>query len=260
MNGILISLAAVMTILAGQASTPAKDTYTYNLYVTKAVRFQNPDLEACVAATTMTMLNTISYTNDRPTYAPPTAQAAQPPMVWKPTVSGIKQTSIFRWARAHMTQPLWSPGVDGHGWRNALNYYGWGSVSAGVYTDQAYGNLDLAAKATVHAIAMTDEPVGILAQSGFHAQIVTGYKVTGVDPRTGSMDFKVLGIYLTDPLRERHRANLYVSIDVWKNGPDLIRYTYYQQPDSTLRDPLDGKIGKKEWWHRWVIVAPALPQ
>jgi hypothetical protein len=259
MTNVLVSLAAIVAILAGQAAAPTRQTYVYNLYVAAAIRFQNPDLTACTAAMTESMLNTIYYNTNAPLAARTAVQSAQPALVWKPSTSGMKQTSILRYERSHMTMVSGKEGADVHGWRNALNYFGWGSMNAGVYKDFAYTYLDQALKATVHAIALTNEPVGIAVEFGSHAQMATGYSVTGADPRTGSTDFKVNGLYMTDPLRERRVADTYTSHQQLKAGPPLVRFYPFSQIDSPFKDPIDGKIGRKEWWKKYVIVAPVLP-
>ena len=259
MINIFVSLAAIIAVIFGQASTPTRATYQYNLFYGHAIKYQNPDLTACTAANTQSMLNTIYYTSTQPLSAPTAVQAAQPALVWTPTLTLKSQNFILRFERSHMTMPLYVPGSDVHGWRNALNYYGWGSVDAGVYVDLSYKTFELAAKATVHEIAMSNEPVGILSEFGSHAAMATGYSVTGADPRTGSMDFKVNGVYLTDPLRERHFTNRFVSLQEWKYGQPLVRFWPFEQVDSIIKDPIDGQIGRKEWWRKYVIVAPVLP-
>ena len=40
-------------------------------------------------------------------------------------------------------------GADANGWRNALNYFGWGSMSAGIYAVKAYDSYDSAVSAAV---------------------------------------------------------------------------------------------------------------
>ena len=82
MTNVLVSLAAVMAILVGQAAAPARSTYNYNLYDRRAIRYQNPDLTACTAAMTMSMLNTIYYTSTQPLSAKTAVQAAQPSFRW----------------------------------------------------------------------------------------------------------------------------------------------------------------------------------
>ena len=260
MSSLLVSLAAVMALLFGQAATPAHSTYAFNLYDRRAIRYQNPDLTACTAAMTQSMLNTIYYTSTQPLSAMTAAQASQPAFRWKPTVLASTQKSILRFERSHMTMYTGTLGSDAHGWRNALNYYGWGSIDAGVYKDFAYTTFDQAVKATVRDIALTNEPVGILSEYGSHAEIVTGYSVTGADPRTGSLDFKVNGVYLTDPLRERHATDHYATYQEWQTtGTPLVRFFPFLQVDSVIRDPIDGQIGRYEWWKKFVIVAPVLP-
>jgi len=60
MINVFVSLAAILAILVGGASTPARSTYAFNLYTGHAVRFQNPDETACTADATLIMLNLIS--------------------------------------------------------------------------------------------------------------------------------------------------------------------------------------------------------
>ena len=259
MTNLLVSLAAIMAILFGQAATPTRSTYNLNLYDKRAIRYQNPDLTACTAAATQSMLNTIYYASAQPLSATTAAQSAQPTFSWKPTLSANVQKSILRFERSHMTMYPYTFGSDVHGWRNALNYYGWGSIDAGVYKDFAYTTFDQAIKATVRDIALTNEPVGILSEYGSHVQMATGYSVTGADPRTGSLDFSVNGVYLTDPLRERRFADRYVPYREWKTGQPLVRFYPFLQVDSVIRDPIDGQIGRQEWWKKFVIVAPVLP-
>ena len=260
MINVFVSLAAIMAILFGQAATPPRSTYSYDLYDRRAIRYQNPDLTACTAAMTQSMLNTIYYASSRPLSAATAVQAAQPTFTWKPTLSQRTQKSILLYERSHMTMYTGTLGSDVHGWRNALNYYGWGSIDAGVYKDLSYMTFDQAIKATVREIAMTNEPVGILSEYGSHAQIATGYSVTGADPRTGSRDFKVNGVYLTDPLRERRFTDHYVPYQEWKTtGQPLVRFFPFLQVDSVIKDPIDGQIGRREWWKKFVIVAVVLP-
>jgi len=257
---LFVSLAAVFAILLGQAATPSSSTYVFNMYDSRAVRYQNPDKTACTATVTMIMLNTIYYASS-PTWTPGTSSAAaDATYVWRPTVTYKAQEAILRWERGHMTMPLYKPGADVHGWRNALNYFGWGSVTAGAYADLSYTTFAQAAVATVRSIALTDMPVGILAWYGSHAQVVTGYSVTGEDPRTGSTNFKINGVYLTDSLVEHKHRNDYVTYQEWRSGPMDVRFMPYYQSEGIYKDPIDGKVGRREWWAKFVIVGPVLPQ
>ena len=184
MINAFVSLAAVIAVLVGQAATPTPSTYYYNVFVSGAIRYQNPDLTACTAAMTQSMLNTIYYTSAKPLSAITAVQAAQPSLAWTPTLTYKSQSYILRYERSHMTMSPVTPGSDVHGWRNALNFYGWGSTDAGVYVDAAFSTFDAAEKAAVSALAIYRKPVGILAAGGSHAEFITGYRVSGDDPGT----------------------------------------------------------------------------
>jgi hypothetical protein len=226
------------------SSSPTSATWTVDLYDSRAERWQNPDNLACTAASTESMLNTIAYDGSGPGF------------VWQPTVSYDTQESILAYERANMTMLTSSPGTDPHGWRNALNYYGWGSTRAGVYSDKSFDTFDAAVRSTVSAIALYRKPVGILGWAGNHAQIITGYRVTGGDPRTGTAAFSVVGVYLTDPLRSDGYRDRYVPLATWKSGGKTIRFTPYLMTNSPYKDPIDGKQGNAEWDGKWVVVVP----
>jgi hypothetical protein len=234
--------------------TPATGTWTLNLYNAKAVLWQDPDMTACVAASTQMMLNMAFYWQD---YTPASGQPAPArPETWKPTVTYASMEAILVYARKNTTQTLRDGGADAHGWRNALNYYGWGHNSSLVFRDLTYMSFDGAAKATVSAIALYRKPVGILAWAGQHAQIVSGYKVTGEDPRTGSSNFAIAGVYVTDPLKADGFRNTYIPLATWQSGGKKIRFVTYQMTNSPYVDPIDGQQGNAEWDGKWVIVAP----
>jgi hypothetical protein len=84
---------------------------------------------------------------------------------------------------------------------------------------------------------------------------VTGYKVTGGDPRV-SDNFRIDAVYLTDPWRPDSIRNELVSYSTWKRGPDYVRFGPYWQTDYTTRDPIDGQIGYKEWRGKYVVELP----
>jgi hypothetical protein len=229
---------------ASSPSTPSNATWIFDLYEPRAQRWQDPDPYACTAAAALSMLNTIAYGGMDST------------IQWQPTVSFSAQESILRFERAHMTMRKSSPGADPHGWRNALNYVGWGSLDAGVYRDVAYGSVDAAMKAAVSAVARFQKPVGVLSQSGRHAEVVTGYKVVGDDPHTGSMHFSIVGVYLTDPWRAARYRDAFMTYARWRWGFTWLRFDQYRQFDSPYRDPIDGRIGRSEWYGKWVTVEP----
>jgi hypothetical protein len=219
-------------------------TWTLDLYDARADRWQNPDFTACTAASTESMLNTISYARSTSGF------------VWQPNTSYSTQESILAFERQHMTMLTSSAGTDPHGWRNALNYYGWGSIDAGVYRDSAYSSFDAAAKAAVSALAAYHKPVGILARGGHHGQVITGYQVTGADPSTGSSDFSIVGVDLTDPLESVGYRDTWITLADWRSGGSWIQFSQYLQDDSPYQDPIDGQIGNDEWYGRWVIIDP----
>ncbi len=239
------SVTGPVSMVAGAQALVAKTaTWTFNLYDPRAERWQDPDLTACTAASAQSMLNTIAYTGSDPT------------LLWQPNNSYAKQESILGYERAHMTMRKSSPGSDPHGWRNALNYFGWGSIDAGVYRDSAYSNLGQAAVAVVLAIAKYHKPVGVFSQGGAHSEFITGYRVVGDDPSTGSASFRIVGVYLTDPWRVARYRNAFIPYSRWRWGFNWLRYTPYWQADSPYRDPIDGHIGKSEWYGKWITIEP----
>ncbi len=86
-----------------------------NLFIASKFRFQDPDWRACTAASTLVMLNFIAD-ND----------SGGDGFAWQSTTSLSIQDRILRWERRHDTLEGGN-GSDPHGWRNALNYFGWGS-------------------------------------------------------------------------------------------------------------------------------------
>ena len=93
---------------------PPDRTYSRNLY-SSLVRYQNPDMTSCVAASTLIMLNEVATTGRK-----------GDGFAWTPSVALGRQRTIMRWARAHDTLEIGPGGTDPNGWRNALNQYGWG--------------------------------------------------------------------------------------------------------------------------------------
>jgi hypothetical protein len=266
------SLAApllAMLVLAGVGSPPAQatSTWTDNLWVASSLVYQDPYYTACTAAAAMTMLNTIAA---RDSGGDAFAWASYRIKKNEADPGDMRDmTSILAFERAHDTLRLSSAGSDAHGWRNALNYYGWGldvmtDPALRVYEDRAYRRFMPAIRSIVKAIARFQMPVGILGWAGGHAQLVTGYIVTGADPRV-SNQFKVRYLYLSDPLRSDNAVNRRISVHALRYGPVRLRFQRYRETDSPKDDPLTpGRIrssvapthGPSEWYHRWVIIRP----
>jgi putative cell wall-binding protein len=236
---------AVANAAAGLSQAPPATTWTGNYYDAAAVRWQQPNLSACTAASTMMMLNMIALGSP----------SKGDGFVWTPSVSDALQDQILAWSRQNMTMVTQgTTGTDPHGWRNALNYFGWGSTSADVYRDQAYADFDEALRAAIVGLARYGKPTGVLTQEGRHAQLIHGWNVTGDDPATGSMNFTVNGVYLTNPWEPSGLRNYYASPAALGSASGSIRFTPYLETDSPYPDPIDGTIGRDEWYGRYVII------
>ena len=170
-----------------------------NLFVASVFRFQDPNWAACTATSARSMLNFIKASG-----------SGGKGFIWRTSISAVLRDRILAWERSHDTM-TGGFGSDPHGWRNALNYYGWGPAAlnggAKVYDDRSFASYDYAMKAAVRAIAATRKPVGLLGWRGAHAQMVTGYYGLVGDPFEKDAlgkytnHFTVGGFYLTDPLR-----------------------------------------------------------
>jgi putative cell wall-binding protein len=217
-----------------------------NLFDGRAVRYQQPDAYACTATAVMMMLNMAAYGG----------ATAPGGFSWAPTIAFDVQTSILGWEREHMTQPpVGTDGSDPHGWRNALNHFGWGSLESGVYQDLAFDGFDAAVRQAIASAAQYGKPTGLLMVNGAHAVVLHGWDVTGDDPRTGSLNFTVAGVYLTDPWQPNGHRNYFVSNASLAAGSKWVRFGVYLETDSIFLDPIDGRIGRDEWYGRYVIVA-----
>ena len=132
------------------------------------------------------------------------------------------------------------------------------------YEDRAYSTYRSAMKAAVRAIARIGMPVGVLAWAGGHAQVITGYVVTGADPKTSS-DFTIQWLYLSDPLKSSAIVNRKTSYGAMKDGALKWRFQWYRETDSPYDDPYTSgwirssvkpTVGPSEWYHKWVLLLP----
>ena len=250
----LAVVAALFASGASQATATGGATWTLDVYDARAALWQDPDTSACTSAAAQMMLNMVAYESGAEYMAPPDAFAPRTAPLWQADTSHRTTETLLGYERSNMTMLAASAGTDPHGWRNALNYYGWGSINAGVYRDAGYSTFDAAARAVVSSVARSRHPAGILARSGRHAQIVTGFVATGDDPRIGD-NFTIVGVYVTDPLRSAAMRDVWVPLEEWLSGPDTIRFATYLQTDSPYRDVIDGGVGMTEWYGKWVIVS-----
>jgi hypothetical protein len=228
-----------------------------DLYVSSGFRYQDPNYSACTSASAMNMLNFILANG-----------SGGPGFRWIRSVSGTKRDTMLRWERNHDTLRT-GTGSDPHGWRNALNYYGWGTAaltSAGrVYDDVSYTSYASAIKAAVRAIIATRKPVGVMGWQGHHAQVITGYYGLAGDPfatdSTGvfSNAFSVGGLYFSDPLRSDRMSHIRVSYSGLQRTTNYrLRFRAFMETDSSLDDPYSSgwRQARFEWYRRFVVILP----
>jgi hypothetical protein len=227
----------------------AQTVWSYNLYNSSGVLWQDPDYTACTAATSQIALNFIALNGTGNYGLSPSAAVFS----WTVSTSHTTTESILSYERTHMTTPTTSKGSDPHGERNALNYFGWGNMYQVTYKDVAYASFAAAAKGIVKSIAQTHKPVIVYPWYGSHAQVISGYQATGENPAI-SDNFTVTGVYLTDPLKSDGYRNAWITLSTWQNGDTKYRYMKYLQTDPIYKDPIDGQIGKTEWYGKWVAV------
>ena len=228
-----------------------------NLFVSSGFRFQDTNYYACTATSAQDMLNFIDL-----------ADRGGTGFRWMMSLSATRRDAILAWERTHDTL-AGGNGSDPHGWRNALNYYGWGSATLytneRVYEDYAFSSYARAVKAAVRAMIRYRKPVGIAAWRGTHAHMLTGYDGLQGDPfardAAGKYTnaFSIAAVYLTDPLKASAVVNK--RITYWALGSTTntrIRFRPYYETDSPYDDSYTtGWVrARDEWYGRWVIVAP----
>jgi hypothetical protein len=258
---LAVSVAAPGAILAAtpvasQAPTP-RGPVTLNLYKSAGFRYQDPNYTACTATSAMDMLNFVSL-----------GQRGGPGFRWSRSLSARKRDTILRWERAHHTM-VGGKGTDMHGWRNALNFFGWGSsaLQAGsrVYDDFSFTSYGSAMKAAVRAMIATRKPVAMAAWAGRHAVMITGYYDLKGDPfakdRAGQYKdaFSVGGFYLSDPLKSAGRRNVRVSYGRLQYSSDAtLRFRPYRETDSPYDDLYTPGVvaAKSEWYGKFVLILP----
>jgi len=228
-----------------------------NLFLAAQFRFQDPNWAACTATSVRSMLNFIAV-----------HRTGGPGFVWRPNNWGSTRDHILAWERAHDTMSG-GYGSDPHGWRNAMNDFGWGSgaMRAGsrIYEDVAVGTYDGAMKTAVRALIATRKPVGLLGWRGKHAQMLTGYYGLAGNPFARDAfghytnAFTVAGFFITDPLRASLEVNQKISYKALRYTTNYRkRFQRYYQTDSLLDDPYTPgfRVSKDEWYGRYVLILP----
>jgi hypothetical protein len=239
------------------APPPPLAPRSMNTFVATGFRYQDPNWAACTATSVRSMLNFIAARS-----------VGGVGFRWTPTNSGAVRDAILAWERKHDTM-AGGYGSDPHGWRNALNYYGWGAgallAGARVYDDFAYSSYAGAMKAAVRALVSTGKPVGILGWRGEHAQMLTGYYGLVGNPfakdATGrySNTFTVGGFYLSDPLRASKAVNRGISYtSLARTLTYRLRFQRYYETDSKYDDKYTPgyRVSKTEWYSRFVLILP----
>lgn len=228
-----------------------------NLFVASGFAFQDPNMSACTATAARSMLNFVGL-----------RRTGGATFGWSVTNSGAMRDQLLAWERAHDTLPG-GTGSDPHGWRNALNYFGWGAatLTAGsrVYDDRAYATFGGAMRAAVRQLVRTRKPVGLLGWRGTHAQMLTGYYGLSGNPfardSTGNYrnTFTVTGFYITDPLRKSNIVNRAVRWSTLRYTTNYrLRFQRYYERDSTQDDPYTPGIirARDEWYKKFVLIMP----
>ena len=228
-----------------------------DLFKSAGFRYQDTNYYACTSTSVMNMLNMVSLGGQ-----------GGSGFRWKVRLDAPTRDSILAWERTHDTL-AGGNGSDPHGWRNALNYYGWGSSTLQakyrVYEDYAHSTYDRAVKAAIRAMIRWRKPVGIAAWRGTHAHMLTGYDGLVGDPfavnSAGAYTnaFTIAAVRLTDPLKVSAVVNKRIAYTSLKSTTNTrIRFQPYYETDSPYDDPYTtGWVrARDEWYGRWVIIAP----
>ena len=187
------------------APPPPVAPRSMNLFTASGFRFQDPNWAACTATSVRTMLNLIAMRGSR-----------GEGFIWRTTNSGVVRDRILAWERTHDTL-TGGHGSDPHGWRNALNFYGWG---AGTLASGVAG----LRRRVVLVVRPGDEGRrpgdGGHPQAGRAARLARGacpdgHRLLRPDrqpvrqgrrPARTSTRSPSAGVYLTDPLARRRRS------------------------------------------------------
>jgi len=159
---------------ATPSATPT-GPFTMNLY-REGVFVHEVDDQTCEAAAVQSMLNLIRLTEDGR----------------EPDVSETSQRALYdRIAALTTYEDSHVGGTGPGGWAALLTEEGY------AYEVQSYPSRTTAMRAAARAIEATGRPVGILAWTGIHSWVMTGFTATA-DPAT-TKSFGVPTAYVMDP-------------------------------------------------------------
>jgi hypothetical protein len=255
------SAALILVAAIAGAAPSAAQAVDYpaalTLFVPDGFRYQDPNPYACTSVSTMAMLNWIALRG-----------SGGSGFRWTVTRVAATSDAMLAWERTHDTLQGGN-GSDPHGWRNALNYYGWGSAAQEygrrVYEDYAFNTYDGAVKASVRALIRTGKAVGVIGWAGRHAQMIVGYYGLVGDPFAKDAAglytnaFTVGGFHIVDPLASQKMVNVKISYVTFKVSSNLkLRFQPYLATDSPYDDAYTPGIrpSRDEWYGKFVTVLP----
>jgi hypothetical protein len=216
-------LAIVLGALAFPAVASGAEPFVIRLYRDQGYVPQYTTVQ-CVAASAQSMANMVFLKEGY-------AEAVDR--------SSALQRTLHVYARNHDAQPnATTRGSDPKGWAAALEYL---SVPFD-YRPMKFTTYRAAVRHIAYRIAVTRQPVGVIAWAGRHAMYVTGFVATA-DPRR-SPTFDVLGVYLSGPL----------TIVGQKSDPKNAYRTYLAFAKDFRKIVDDGS--SYLWAGGWVIVSP----
>ncbi len=173
---ILLVLGAISGGAPQRAA--AATSFVYDTYFGSAYERQ-VDSRTCTAASTAMMMNILAG-RDR----------------------NFDQLGILRFAQPRdALNDAAQHGTDPLGWSRAATYFSKYTIRPTTYRWAAYSTRDAALRRAAIQIARYGKAVGLLAQHGRHAVVMTGFTSTR-NPLEGS--FRLTGVFYSDPLGTRH--------------------------------------------------------
>ncbi len=250
--------AAMLTVLViGTGPVAAAAPTEMNLFRVEGFRYQDSNRYACTSASAMSMLNWIAMSG-----------RGGSGFRWKVSRSPALRDSMLAWERTHDTL-AGGRGSDPHGWRNALNYYGWGSTalrgSGRRYDDRSFSTYHQAVKAAVRGMIATGKSVGVVGWAGSHAQVIVGFYGLNGNPFAKDAAgvytnaFTVEGFFLVDPLSSQGMVNVQVSYETFRTSTNpRLRFQRYMATDSPYDDAYTPgyRPARQEWYKKFVTVMP----